>query len=216
MFKDQSTIQNYIKVQIVISLASVKPYKLKFLCYICDQDFNKETERHMKRSHPSRKIKGSDEVPQSGTFHLESLHQEKLLFKRIGRKIHPGDFSFEEVDQEAERTHREKNPPVLPEICKPRTKQRDQVTVFYCQRTALEKNLQKIDEKTQTDEVLARKIHVKIIRGIIKFQKDCKMMEKFRGRQSMIDSLFTSEISKTLGCTLSVYISNSQSLTLLM
>lgn len=83
------------------------------------------------------------------------------------------------------------------------------MTVFYCQRTALEKNLQKIDEKTQTDEVLARKIHVKIIRGIIKFQKDCKMMEKFRGRQSMIDSLFTSEISKTLGYTLSVYISNS-------
>lgn len=48
----------------------------------------------MKRSHPSRKIKGSDEVPQSGTFHLESLHQEKLMCKRIGRKIHPGDFSF--------------------------------------------------------------------------------------------------------------------------
>lgn len=76
----------------------------------------------MKRSHPSRKIKGSDEVPQSGTLHLESLHQEKLMFKRIGRKIHPGEFSFEEVDQEAERTHREKNPPVLPEICKPQTK----------------------------------------------------------------------------------------------
>lgn len=138
------------------------------------------------------------------------------MFKRIGRKIHPGEFSFEEVDQEAERTHREKNPPVLPEICKPQTKQRGQVTVFYCQRSALKKNLQKLDEETQTDEVQARKINVKIIRGIIKFQKDCKMMEKFQGRQSMIDSLFTSEISKTLGYTLSVYISNSQSLALVM
>lgn len=83
------------------------------------------------------------------------------------------------------------------------------MTVFYCQRSALKKNLQKLDEETQTDEVQARKINVKIIRGIIKFQKDCKMMEKFQGRQSMIDSLFTSEISKTLGYTLSVYISNS-------
>lgn len=118
---------------------------------------------------PSRKIKGSDEVPQSGTFHLESLHQEKLMCKRIGRKIHPGDFSFRKWIKKLKELTGRKTYQFYQRFANLRQRSGAKWQFFYCQRSALEKNLQKIDEETQTDEVQARKIHVKIIRGIIKF-----------------------------------------------